>query len=338
MATPKELGISRISTPPQERTAVPVLPRPEVKPTPVSPEPGRTPTRKSLIQRLARNLAIRIAFGGLVLASAGGYGAYRIAESNNTQHPPAVETISKENIIQLTKSSFTPVSPEQQQELWKNTKTVDLENHTFTIGFPVDQATIDKSPNLRMNQQFDAILPPIEKNKLEQEGVKNVITMSELPNGTEYKVIYDDARFDVSVILLAVAGVTQGQGSNSFTPAYTSYRLLFRDRETGTISSQAGISGLLAQPLVTTNPYPKDHHPVYEDGVPIKSGDSIMKLTTDLKDWDGSIGQPLPGQKGQFQMAVSYEQKSPYDSRIMLGIPLTTTFLKTPNGNLAVQQ
>lgn len=240
--------------------------------------------------------------------------------------------------IVLPKEGFTPITKDEEQELWKNTKTVDLENHTFTIGFPVDQATIDKSPNLRMSKEFDVLLPPIEKNKLEQEGVKNLDTVSGLPNGAEYRVIYDDAQFDVSVILLAVANVTQGESSNSFTPAYTNYRLLFKDKETGVISLQGGVSGLLAKPLISTKPYPKNIHPVYEDGTPIKSGASIMKLTTDLQDWDGKTGQLLPGQKGQFQASVSYEQQSPYDSRIMLGLPLTTNFLKAPDGNIAPRQ
>lgn len=70
MATPEKAG--------RERTAVPVLPKPEVRPVPpVSPkqEKGPSPTKKTLIQRLAENLAVRLALVGTALGGAG-YAAY----------------------------------------------------------------------------------------------------------------------------------------------------------------------------------------------------------------------------------------------------------------------
>lgn len=246
----------------------------------------------------------------------------------------AEQDIEKKFPIKLEQSSFTPVTKEEEQKLWENTKTVDLENHTFTIGFPFDQATIDKNPNIKMAQQFDAILPPfIDAKKLEQDGVKNLENISGLSQGAEYKITYDDARFDASVIILSTAGVTETVGSNSFSPAYTSYCLILRDKETGKSAIQQTISGLYAEPLIQTEPFPTQVSPVYENGTSIKSGNSILRLTTSLQDWDGKTGQPLPGQKGQFTTRSAYQQENP-----RAPIPLTTNFLRSSDSNIASQQ
>lgn len=57
--------------PTRERTGTTVLPKPEVRPVPASPEQGKRPTKKSLIQRMAGSLAVRIALAGTALAGTG---------------------------------------------------------------------------------------------------------------------------------------------------------------------------------------------------------------------------------------------------------------------------
>lgn len=241
-------------------------------------------------------------------------------------------TLEERFPIVLPQENFSLVTKEEIKNLWQNTKTLDLDNYTFTEGFPFDQATIDRNPNLRMDQQFDGIFPPfIDGSKLKQEGVKNVTYYSGLQKGEDYKLIYDSEKLDASINFGYKFGITQGTAGNSFTPAYTVYAVTFRDKKTGEIT-KGSIAGLYAEPLIEAKPLPKDHHQVLEDGTPVKSGESIMKLTTDSQDWDGKTGEILPGQKGQFMVGTSYEQQNP-----MAPIPLTNRYLQTPTGNIAIE-
>jgi len=109
MATPKEgarRGIFGMSARTGERTSTPALPRPDVRPSPVHPEQGKPPTKKSLIERLVRNLAVRIAFAGLALAAGTGLAIKTIVESNSQKtgvsenlKPPIFDTSAKDVII-----------------------------------------------------------------------------------------------------------------------------------------------------------------------------------------------------------------------------------------------
>lgn len=297
---------------------------PDTRPVPeITPTPQRKRKEPLTIKQ-------KVAMGAAAFAVAvAGVGVATVVAHKFSNRTEQTETISG---IPLDRNSFTPISKEEEQELWSNTKTVDLENHTFTLGFPFDQATINIS-NLLISQEFNAILPPPEKAQYEKDGVKNVTTMSGLPNGTEYKLKHDYTKYEASVILLGTAGVTEGKGLNSFTPAYTSYRIILRNIKTGEIE-QGRVSGLYAEPLIKTNPYPTDHHATYEDGTPVKFDSQLMRLTTDLQDWDGKTGQIVPGEKGQFQLGFSSEQQSPYDSRTVSVVLLTAQFLKAPDGNI----
>lgn len=244
--------------------------------------------------------------------------------------------------ILLTKENFSPVSKEEERKLWESTKTVDLENHTFTIGFPVDQTTIDNSPNLRMNSYFDqnlvggspALIRVLEK--LKEQGYKNVSQLSGFPKDAQIYYRYDSTMFDASIIKIAIAGEIEG---GTFNPAYTNYRIILKDKRTGQIY-EGGISVLYGKVLVDPAPYPKDHHPTYEDGTPIRPDQPIVQLTTDLQDWDGK-GQVLPGQKGQIVIdstgggwnslgeAISNAQNGIYNPENFF----TTSFLAIPDTN-----
>lgn len=312
----------------------------------------RPKTEKSLIQKLVNNLALRIVLAGGALTYTG-YAAYyeipAVHERLNSLGSGLAErwnsffggqTTEESFSIVLPQNGFTPVTPEEKQKLWQNTKTVDLENHTFTIGFPVDQKTIDKSPNLEINSYFDPSLiigPPsfmqvIEK--LKEQGFKNVTQLSGLPKDTQIYYRYDPTRFDASIIAIGIAGVTQGEGSNSFTPAYTNLRVILRDKQSGR-NYESTISVLYGKFLITPASYPKDHHPVYEDGTPIKPDEPILQLTTDLQDWDGKTGRPLPGQRGQMTHSAIAGGIDPTTSELLI---FSSIFLKTPDGNIAVQQ
>lgn len=244
------------------------------------------------------------------------------------------ETFEERFPIVLSQENFTLVTPEEEKELWKNTKTVDLENHTFTLGFPASQAVIDQSPNLRMNSYFEpALFAGVDTSTLQQEGLENVNQLSGFPKDAPIGLNYNP-EFDASIIEIGIAGVKQGDGANSFTPAYTNYRIIFRDRQTGKEYEQS-ISILYAKPLIDAAKYPKNHHPTYADGSPIKPGMPFVQLTTDLQDWDGITGQVLPGQKGQVMLdaiAGGIDEKT---SRIIV---LTPVFLKDPTGHIASQQ
>ena len=308
-------------------------------------EQGRPHFPEQMPAKPRRHTARNIALAGTALGAlgAGAYGAYQnvpaVYQSVDTLGQGVPErwnslfskpTFEERFPIALPKERFTSVTSEAEKELWRNTKTVDLENHTFTIGFPVNQATIDKSPNLRMNEKFDAILPPfINRDKLIQEGVKNVKTLSGFEKGTEYIVGYDERKYEASVLTIALAGVVQGQGGGSFNPAYTNVTIIYRDRATGKIEFQQTIGGLYADLLVPIKPYPENRGFVYEDGTPIKSGEALLRLTTDLQDWEGK-GQVLPDQQGQFVIRSMYQQENP-----KAHIPLNTDFLRMPNGNIA---
>lgn len=255
------------------------------------------------------------------------------------------EPIEKKFPIKLDQSSFTPVTPEEEKRLWENTKTVDLEKHTFTIGFPAPQTIIDRSPDLRMNQEFNTYtFTPAEVEKLQKQGFKTDTQISGLYlKGDKFNLDYDSTKFDASIIEITTAGQLQGEGSNSFNPAYTTYRVIYRDKQTGRQYSGA-ISVLYGRPLVNAAPFPTDHHPVYEDGTPIKPDTQLAEFTTDLLDWDGKTGQVLPEQKGQVIIgsigggfasisdAIADAQKGIYNPDAYF----TTSFLKTSQNTLAV--
>ena len=338
-----------ITAPTRERTATPVREREkELAPPPTTEEAraanaGEYVGNTRVVDKVGKNRVLKATLGGLgIVGGVVGVGAiayetvpaiHRLVGSaflDNIKGFFKGTTFEERFPIVLSKDKFTSVSKEEEQELWRNTKTVDLENHTFTIGFPVDQATIDKSPNLRMNEKFDAILPPfINRDKLIQEGVKNVKTLSGFEKGTEYMVGYDESKYEASVLTIALAGVVQGQGGGSFNPAYTNVTIIYRDRATGKIEFHQTIGGLYADLLVPIKPYPENRGFVYEDGSPIKSGGALLRLTTDLQDWEGK-GQVLPDQQGQFVIRSTYQQENP-----KAPIPLNTGFLRMPNGNIA---
>lgn len=233
--------------------------------------------------------------------------------------------------IALTPDKFETVTSEQEQILWQNTEALDLKNHTFTTGFPFD---VDRNPDLMMDQEFNAVLPAwVDGNKLKREGVKNVTYFSGLGKGEHFRLYYDSRKWEASVILMYPAGITQGKGLDGslFTPAYTLYVATLRNKETGEITGKS-IAGLYAEPLIQTNPYPENHSLTYEDGAPIKSGEAIMKLTTDLRN-EHEERKKVRGQKGQFVVTTSYKQRNP-----RAPIPLTETYLPAPSGRIAVFQ
>ncbi len=246
------------------------------------------------------------------------------------------QTIEQKFPIVLPQNSFTPVTNDEKQKLWENTKTVDTSSHTFTQGFPVSQATIDQSPNLRMNSYFEpGLFAGVDTTTLQQKGIKNVTQFSGLPKDAAVHYDYDFTKFDASMIAIGIAGVKQGEGTNSFTPAYTNYLMILKDKQNGDQFSQT-FSVLYGKPLIEPALYPKETRPVYENGTPIKSEDAIEELTTDLQDWDGK-NQALPGQKGQIVYGNITPLNGGLDSSGNI-IIFNSVFLKTPVGNTATQQ
>lgn len=252
---------------------------------------------------------------------------------HDSMKPPQSSWEKKFPIV-LSPDKFTPVTPEAEKLLWQNTKTVDLENHTFTIGFPADKGTIDRSPNLRMNTYFEPTLfAGIDTSKLQQlqqEGIKNVTQLSGYSKGAQIGFNYDATRFQASIIAIGIAGIKQGE----FIPAYTNYRVILREKKPSGRSFEGTISVLYGKPLKDAAPYPEKHHPVYEDGTPIESGESILELTTDLQDWDGK-NQVLHGQGGQVMYAAIAGGISPTTSELLIFSPV---FLRASNGNIAPRQ
>ncbi len=294
------------------------------KPTPAPheekkliPRPGEPQKRKP--NKLMR-LGVPVALVGLLSVGAGIYVAQEEDPTN-----PVTDSVSDDRFpIKLDQSSFTLISETEEEELWKNNKMLDLSTRYFTVGFPFSQNVIDQSPNLAMDERFDAILPPfIDKNEF--VGIKNLKYLSGLPDGTEYKVYFNKGIYEASVVTIAIAG----ELLEGFKPAYTMVKVIFKNKATGINDSEQVIEGLYASLLVPKRSYPRNHSPVFEDGTPIRSGDSLLQLTTALQDWDGK-GQILPHQKGQFIIRSSYQQQDP-----RAPIPLNTNFLRTTNGNNA---
>jgi len=298
--------------------------------------PDNSPkVKKPLMQKLAGNPAVRIGLGGAV-ATVGGYGLYQVPAihqgvdtllsgvSDYWKSLTGQESPEKLFPIKLDQSSFTPVSAAEEEDLWKNTKTVDLDNHTFTIGFPVDQETIDQSPNLRMNAYFEPKLYSggVDVAKLEKEGIKNVVQLSGLPKDYKACYKYDQTKFQVSAIPIGIAKGIDGQDSSA--SEYTAFRLLIKNRQTGK-NFETNIEGLYAKPLIKLVPYP-NHHPVYEDGTPIDPDTPIFQLTTDLQDAKGVV----PGERGQVVFQAIYAGNDADGI-----IELTQIFLKTAEGSFA---
>ena len=283
-----------------------------------------------------------LSFMAILGALTGGvYGISKAIESAANQDTiPAGDTMPEEivpndNIIKLTPSSFTPVTPEEEKELWKNTEIVNIESNTFTLGFPIKKNAIDQNTTLTINSYFEPELLRGVKNisELEEAGVNNITQISGLPKDIPIYFNYNQSRFKASVIKLGIAGETQGEGPGSFTPSYTNFRVFLRDVQTGENYSII-ISALYATPLIEANPYPTDHSAVFDDGTPITPDSPIFQLTTDLQSWDGK-NQILPGQGGQIVFSnIGGVHGNPNPS----GVPfLTPVFLKTPAGTIATK-
>lgn len=259
-------------------------------------------------------------------------------EIDNTFQAASPE-IAKKFPIVLPKESFTPVTQEEKQSLWENIETVDKENHTFTISLPFSQKTIDASSEIRMNSFLgtDSFIgvPTKEIDKLIASGVKDTRQFSGiLEKDAPIYSPYDFTKFDVSLISLSIAGVE----NKGFNPAYTSFRVILRDKQTGR-ESVSIIYGLYAKPLIEIKTMPTDHHAVFEDGTQINSTTQIMQLTTDLLDWDGKTGQIIKGEAGQVGIR-SPSTNERVDPRTVDVFELASTLnlLKTPNGNFATGQ
>lgn len=234
--------------------------------------------------------------------------------------------------IKLEQSSFTPVTEEEERKLWENTKMVDLENHTFTIGIPFDKETIDRNPNIRTDQEFDAIpVPGTNIEELREKGVKNVTYYTGLSKGDRFRLIFDEERYKASVITSAIAGETQRGPVDTFTSAYTVVIVILQDRETGK-NERFIIEGLYAKLLVENAPFPKGRGPSIEDGTLVGTRTSILELTTDLQDWDGK-NEISNNERGQFVARSYFMQENP-----QAPIPLTLQHLKASNGDTATHK
>jgi len=319
---------------PEIPTTSPTQPRPDTT------EPILEQEQEKPKKHTGRNLAV--AGGSLFVAGLGAYGAYEtvpiesFANSFNDTRLVIADFFTAPSLEerfpnQMPQSAFIPVSSEEKRELWKNTKSVDFDKHTITIGFFTDQNTLQKS-SIRQNQEFNAILPPyIDKEQLKQDGVLNLRHFTGFPKGAPIYFQYDTDKFEASAISSDVAGETKSGGGMTFTPAYTTIRIILRDRVTGETFGFI-IGGLHAKQLIEIPPFPEDHGPVYEDGAKIDPNKPILRLDTDLQDFDGK-GQILPGQKGQVYIKSFFDQPNP-----RAPIPLTVNFLQIPEGNIAVNK
>lgn len=232
----------------------------------------------------------------------------------------------------LDRNSFTTISQEEEKSLWENTKIVDLENHTFTMGFPFDQETVDKNSSIKLDQKFQIRSAYTFVQELKNQGVKNVNIFRGLSKGDQFNLIYDENKYEASIMTVTVAGVKSGEGEGSYTPAYTSFIVFFRDKSTGEkLGAGLTIQGLLANPLINVKlpPYGSNRNFIFEDGIPVVSGTAILELTTDLQDWNGNKAALLPGEEGQFAVRSRTKQKNP-----QAPIPLTGIFLSTADSKI----
>lgn len=251
--------------------------------------------------------------GGLALAGVGGtaiavYQGYQVIPAihqsvdavgktiddswNSISQGP---TIEERFPIALPKENFTLVNKEEKQKLWENTKTVNPENHTLTIGFPGNLEDINKG-TIRMKRYFEPTVfigTDAEKKEAETTQPENVTQMTGFAKGKQFSFNFDSEKFDVSVFDIKTAGVNKG----GFLPAYTTARFILKDKETGK-EIRTAVSVLGGKWLIAPAPSPKDHDTIYAEGTPISSDTLILELTTDRQNWDGK-GQVIPGEGGQ---------------------------------------
>lgn len=269
--------------------------------------------------------------GASVLALVGGATAAELISKHTPDIGNTIATTDHSS-IELGPSSFTTVTSEEQSYLWHSTKTVNLDSKEFVLGFPVNKATLDKNPNIRIHSYFERRLiggTEEQKDELEKAGLTNITQLSGFAKGTPVYYDYDSSKFDASIITIA----TYGENKGGFYPAYTTYRILIREKTTGK-NFETPFSILHGKSLVASAPFPKDHRPVFEDGTPISPDRPISELTTDSQDWDG-VGQVLPGEAGQI---VIHDVGGGIDPNTSKGIILRSIFLQTSNGNIAIRK
>lgn len=222
----------------------------------------------------------------------------------------------------LENSEFTSASRRDIEALYRKTQKVDLKNYRGIVAFPIDQETIDSVPNLRYTSQLEAVLPPyIDRKEFESRDVKNAFKMTGLPQGT---IIYSPV--EGGVVSINIAGERVGERSNGFTPAYTTLKLMFRDSEGRDYSLI--LSALWGKPLIDNiPPYPEKYSPVVETGAKVGLLQPILELTRDLPVVNRE-GTALPGQAGQVELKLIYDQRDP-----RAPIPLTIDFLREPSSH-----
>ena len=208
---------------------------------------------------------------------------------------------------QLDASSFTPISQADAAAEMQSMQLSDKQNNTIQLYLPIDQETLDSSPNLGYNQQFIGELPSYV-NQAELENVKNLTQMNGLSDGT---VVYAPVGGIISV--LAVAGQSTGTPEEGYyTPSYSAVIIDLSDIDGTSLNISLGVLGGIPMLDLSKATYG-------ESSVTIEAGQPLFKISAAK----AVGGEPISGQAGQIDINAGYKQENP-----PAPIPLAIDFIK----------
>lgn len=347
-----------IGAPPRERTAPPVLPRPDVRTVPVSPEQGKPPKKKRE-KRIGRKA--RIALAGLAVLGAGEITGAVIAEKTNNQ-PLSTRTIpadlawpwnlgksAVEDIQGLFKgktsspeaSVFDPtatsgvIKPSMierlpQEEIAKLDPFTKIDDrNTIQVLYPIDVST-SKNPNVSIEYKKSLNISKTTGNQshLEQQGFYNAFYSKNIPSGT---IIY--APVDGKLILYTDSGNIPPINDRDYSTATIDFQVNGKDYRmiiTGGKKNRGDIFNTLTNaPVIGSSKMSREEvAKINNQAISIKRGNPILQVAEDKIDFKFWI-------RGDFDQSKAY--KGLLNGQEVIFVPETPTnldFFSTPNGGL----
>lgn len=227
--------------------------------------------------------------------------------TQTTETTQTTHTVDKTFPKQLDTSSFTPISQADAATEMQNMQLSNMQNNTIQMYLPIDQETLDSSPNLGYNQQFIGDLPSYV-NQAKLETVNNLTQINGLPDGT---IVY--APVGGTISLNDIAGQSTGTPEGGyFTSSYSAVIIDLTDKDGTPI--RIGLSVLGGIPLLDLS------KATYGDSsTTVTAGQPLFKIS-----YANSMkGVALSGEAGQVDIVANCKQENPPSP-----IPLAIDFLK----------
>lgn len=338
-----------ISAPPRERTAPPVLPRPFEKPSPVSPEPGKPPKKKPLIQRFVNSLALRIILAGTALGGTG-YAVYQevpavhraidnlIGVDTVPSVPPTFDNtkdkgvIGNNNIAKLSQAEIDKQFPSAFERLGDGKNTLQLQ-----YPFDLSQST-DPNTKLTFTKSFSGS-SSAERQQYKNRDFYDMFTFQNVPGGTVIRSPVD-GYLVISIDENNPPDLNWGNATDGFinfvAPNGNQYGITFfgattkdlRDGRYGNTQTGYIFKSLVDAPTYKTE-YRKRVTGNY--GIAVKKGEPILQLIQPPdNDTIGEVGFSIgPARQGEIGKSTDMGKPS---------IPTNIELLVTPDGKLISPQ